>query len=70
MFKVYKAFDLTKPTGPTTPVATETCGHGEDLYRKIRAIGSANGLGKYQIFNEDFGHIHIFEHGWIKRTAQ
>lgn len=68
-FRVYKAADPKKPTGSATLVATETCGHGEDLYRTIRAIGAANGLGKYQIFHEDFGHIHIFQHGWIKRSS-
>lgn len=68
-FRIYKAADPKKPTGSATLVATETCGHGENLHRIIRELGAAQGLGKYRIFDEDLGHIHLFQHGWIKRTS-
>lgn len=68
VFHVYKAIDPKKPTSQANLVHEGTLEHGQNLYREIRRLGLEHGLGKYQIFHEDFGHIHIFQHGWIKRT--
>lgn len=68
-FRVYKAIDPKKPVGQAKLVHESTLEHGQDLYKEIRRLGLENGLGKYQIYNEELGHIHIFQHGWIKRTS-